>query len=273
MKLNTLTILLALVLVANHGSANPSSERINELAKAARKQSWVLPTDCQQEQDAIWTFRAKYMPMQYKSSGAEDPRIIETLEHPWVYRWGGKEDPRGLMTANEMRKQAVSLIKHAEETESKGDAHARVYSGWHEDAKFYRLQACAYRIAAIKREGGTSAVQPVSTAKAESQCAPEAISTLNRKLQDIDQRLATFLESAVGQQTGVSTPSLQAVMWGTSEQAKVMKQYCSGDGEFQQEIDDRMASFAAAQKACRKIQSNPDICRPVEPEKIIENYK
>lgn len=142
-----------------------------------------------------------------------------------------------------------------------------------------KLEGCLWKVA-LSRKGervpspnGAAPMSPAAKAKLESQCAPDAVASANRELQEIDQRLAAFLESSAGKQTGTATPSLQVVMWGTREQARVMKRYCPKADAFQERIDVLMSSFRSAQQACQTIQSRPEVCVPAAPQELIASYE
>lgn len=269
---NVLVLMLAVLVYPSTAQTETTSELINRLAEEGRKQSWVLPTDCQVEQAAVRRFR-----FEGASYGCDDrtgndteQSISAALERPWVYRWGGKVDASGLMTASELRQNADQAITYAEKEESQD---RRVYSGAHCSATIHRLTACAYRVAATRRDGTAAESPAADKTKSGSQCELNEVANANKEIQEIDRSLTVFLQSPVGQQSGMATPSLQVVMWGISEQTKVMRRYCPNADAFREKIDDLMSSFHAAQKACRQIQSNPEVCMPAAPHGLIASYE
>lgn len=252
--------------------AETTNELIDRLAKQAQQATknnpWVKPTDCQAEQEAVRQRQC------YSDVHKIQQKIQQTLEAPWVYRYGGKDDPSGLRTANELRREAEDSLKSAQKNDRWASSGGFNQGGYLCEAAYSRLLACAYRIAATRRDSAATVSPAAAKAKLESQCAPDAVASANRELQEIDQRLAAFLESPAGQQTGTVTPSLQVIMWGTREQVRIMKRYCPKADAFQERIDTLMSSFQSAQQACRTIQSDygPKNCEPAAPQALIASY-
>lgn len=276
---NTVLMLLTTILLSPPiAQAETTQELISRLAKQARKNSWVQPTDCQAEQTTV---------RQHSSCATED-EITSILEYPWVYRFSGERSGEE-MPANELLQNAEKFEKTAANQEiEKQRARAAKESPDPSvrlgavllsperiecDIRISRLRACTYRTAAARKSGTPPIAPAQAQAKLDSQCAADAVANLNKALQTIDQRLATFLESPAGQQTGTTTPSLQAVMWGCREQITVMKQHCPNAEAFQERIHSRVNALASAQQACRQLQSNPEVCEPVSPEQLMAGYE
>lgn len=142
---------------------------------------------------------------------------------------------------------------------------------------FYLRQAevalCWYKAREIQDVKQNDRIESLSEQPKKSDCETGKTELVNRGLQSIDQRIETYLQSNLGQEGGTITPSLQVVMWGTSQQANVIEKHCSGMMGFDTRVKELRAAFNSAQQACRQIQSNPSICEPVEPLKLIANYE
>lgn len=126
-----------------------------------------------------------------------------------------------------------------------------------------RMKLCFGEIRMRELSGGRSSASSATKSEQHSQCSTDAA---NREMQVIDQRLGDFLESTAGRQTGIVTPSLQAVMWGTSKQAEVIKKYCRDDPYFKARLVELNDSYQAALAACRQINRSPrQNCVPAVP--------
>ncbi|MBF4454730.1 hypothetical protein IRT38_04865 [Acinetobacter sp. SK-43] len=262
------TLTLSFLMMTPPVYAETTKEMIARLAESGRKSNkWTSAADCKAEQEVVRQFRYPGT-----SRGCEDgtgrdteQSISAALDHPWAYRYGGKVKGE-VKSSSELKQQALEFLNEADKEENKHLKQTFTYRPANQcDAALHRLTACAYQVAAARRDGITPVTPEVAKAKLVTQCAPAALEKANRGLQQIDQRIADYLNSPSGKQITQPTPHLQIVMWGTSEQAKIMKQHCPDADAFKQEIADRMASYESALRACRQIQSNPNICGPVAP--------
>jgi hypothetical protein len=198
-------------------------------------------------------------------------------------------DTRNINNAHDAETVIQSLIPYMQKEQAELDsfqtrpyqymADNRFYpTAYQKSVARYRMKICFFE--ARKRElstggDGTQSIAKMtqSSSDMESQCSSDAVGSVNSKLQEIDQRIALFLDSSAGQQIGTATPSLQVVMWGTSQQANVIKQYCAQSPSFKERSAELNASFSAAKDACLKIQSKPEICVPIAPGDIIMSYE
>jgi hypothetical protein len=125
-----------------------------------------------------------------------------------------------------------------------------------------QLEVCFFGVRTRELSGGNIS-KPTKTAA--SDCPAQNTEAANRAMDEIDARLGAFSESPVGQQTGTATPVLQVVMWATDAQANIIRQYCPDNAEFKERLAELTSAFNAAQKACRQIQSRPEVCVPAAP--------
>lgn len=134
------------------------------------------------------------------------------------------------------------------------------------------LDACLVkaRIEGLTQEARSADAGKGDEPPSAGQCSAEQSASINAALDAIDQRIASFLESPAGQQTGAATPSLQVVMWGTSQQASVLRK-CGNAEAFGKRLEELNAAFDAAKRACLQLQSGgrSDMCGPVAPENIL----
>jgi len=267
-KLNVVrTLILSILIVTPPMYAETTKEMIARLADAGRKSNnWTSVADCKAEQEAVRQSRHEGASNGcHDGTGNNTEQSIEAaLRHPWEYRYSGRITG-DLMSSSELKQKAKEYADAAdEEDKKKFDSHS-FSRGNQCSVALNRLTSCAYRIAALRKDGIAPVSPEATKAKLESQCPIESIQKANSELQKIDQRIAEHLASTEGQQINNATPSLQLVMWGTSEQANIMKKYCPDADAFKQEIADRMVSYDSALRACRQIQSNPEVCGPVSP--------
>lgn len=264
--LNTLT--LSLLIITPPVYAETTKEMIARLAESGRKSNkWTSANDCKVEQDVVRQFRytGTLRGCEDRTGRDTEQSISAALDHPWAYKYSGNIQGE-LMSSSELRQKAIEFYNMAEKEEKKHLVETFTNREANQcSAAIARLTACAYQAAATIKDGNTPVTPEVAKAKLVTQCAPAALEKANRGLQQIDQRIADYLNSPSGKQITQATPHLQIVMWGTSEQAKIMKQHCPDADAFKQEIADRMASYESALRACRQIQSNPNICGPVAP--------
>lgn len=237
----------------------------------AAKQSWVLPSDCEAEQAAV-----REHGDDDRTGNDTEQTITFALESPWIYRWSGKD---GEYSSAEL----LAIAEQAEQSIAKDQAYmdqcrgatgfaALNCIGWEgrqRSIRLSRLSACAYRTAAERRDqpvvnpGGSAPTKP------EPECTPALLAEANSRLQEIDEQIGAFLASPLGRQQGSATPALQVTMWGTSQQAAVIQQYCPQGARFQARAADLNESFKQAQRACRQIQSRPEVCGPVAPQDLL----
>jgi len=236
----------------------------------AAKQSWVLPSDCEAEQAAV----RENGDVDHTGNDTEQT-ITFALEHPWIYRWSGKEGEYSAAELNQIADQfdqsIESELARAEVCRNAQGFAALNCIGWEGrlgGVRLTRLQSCAYRTAAVRRDQPAVAGGSQSSI-AEPECAAAALAEANGRLQEIDEQVGAFLESPLGRQQGVATPALQVTMWGTSQQAAVIQQYCPQGARFQARMADLNESFKLAQRACRQIQSRPELCEPVAPKELL----
>lgn len=251
-------VMLASPLVVH---AETTREMIDRLAAQGRANNkWVPMNSCQAEQDALRALNPG-------PTTPETTRYMSDLVlHPWVYRYSGKVTGEE-MSVNELREKAAGFdaaaLKSARQFQRSPNElyHNR-------DIREHHLLACVYRVAANSK-AGIKAVSPADEAAAfRSQCAPDAVASANRELQQIDQQLEAFMRSSAGQQVGSATPSLQVVMWGTRQQAAALTRYCPASDAHKQRVADLMESFDKARQACLAIQSRPELCQPAAPQKF-----
>lgn len=242
-------IVLSVFIFAMPMYAETTKEMINRLAEANRKNNkWVSPSDCPAEQQAVRSISN----CTDLTGNDTEQSITFALAYPWVYRFSGKVTGE-LMTSEELRQEAKMRLNSINDSSNVDQCRVAIT----------RLTACAYEVAARKNDGEVTITKEAEKVKIQSQCPSNSIEKINGAINQIDQRINDYLESLGGSQSTNATPMLQVVMWGTSEQSKIMKQYCPE--AFKQEIDDRMESYESALRACRQIQSNPEICGPVKP--------
>ena len=268
LKLNVArTLILSILIVTPRMYAETTKEMIARLAEAGRKNNnWTSVADCKVEQETVRQYRHEGASNGcHDGTGNNTEQSIEAaLRHPWEYRYSGKITG-DLMSSSELKQKAREYADAAdEEDKKKFDSHS-FSRGNQCSVALNRLTSCAYQIAAVRKDGIAPVSPEVTKANLESQCPTKSIEQANLELQKIDQRIADYLASTEGKQIANATPSLQLVMWGTSEQAKIMKKYCPYADAFKQEIADRMVSYESAFRACRQIQPNPEICGPLAP--------
>ena len=239
--------------------AETTKELIDRLAAQGRANNkWVPMNACQAEQDAV---RA----LSTGATASETTKYIsELMLHPWVYRYSGKVTGEE-MSVNELREKAAGFDAQALKSEQRFQQVPieKYHMG---DIKKYRLYACVYRVAANSKAGIKAVAPAEEAATFRAQCAPGAVAGANRELQQIDQQLDAFMQSSAGQQVGSATPSLQAVMWGTKQQAAVLMRYCPTSDAHKQRVADLMESFDKAKQACLALQSRPEVCVPAAPQ-------
>ena len=132
-----------------------------------------------------------------------------------------------------------------------------------------RLDYCLLKLALSRGSLPAAPVAPPPLPKpALPDCVREATTAANQELDGIDREIERFLASPVGQQGGAATPALQVVMWGTSQQSQIIKRHCAGTTGFDQRLAELNASFTAAREACQKIQTRPEVCKPVAPSQL-----
>lgn len=103
-------------------------------------------------------------------------------------------------------------------------------------------------------------------------CGTAAANSVNGDLQDIDARVARFLETPLGKQQGSASPMLQVVMWATREQSRAIKAQCADDPAYAQRLRELDASYEGAMNACRQLRRDPDSCGPVSPEDTLVQF-
>lgn len=232
----------------------------------AAKQGWVLPIDCPVEQEAVrqWPGPAPGATCHDNTGNDTEGSIRASLEHPWIYRYSGTVSGAE-KSAEELRSNGNQFDREAEKAVRDGEQPFQSREWAACSASIYRLKACAYRVAAIRKAGGV----PPPADKARLPCLPDAVANVNRRIEEIDRRVGAFLASPAGRQQGTATPGLQVVMWATSEQVQAMEQHCAEASAFRQRIDDLQSSFKLAQQACRQIQTRPEVCQPAAPEGLM----
>lgn len=236
----------------------------------AAQQSWVLPSDCEAEQTAV----REHGDVDHTGNDTEQT-ITFALENPWIYRWSGKN---GEYSAEEL----LAIAAEAENGIAADQAHmdqcrgAQGFAalnciGWEgrqQSIRLAQLRACAYKTAASRRDQPVTGAGGATPAPAPD-CVPALLAEANGRLQEIDEQIGAFLASPLGRQQGAATPALQVTMWGTRQQAAIIQQYCPEGARFQTRVADLNESFKAAQKACRQIQSRPEVCEPVAPKDLL----
>lgn len=135
-----------------------------------------------------------------------------------------------------------------------------------------KLQACVWSLAATRSTGAKSSSKDV-TPPIKLDCNPNEMEEVNEALLDIDNKIAQFLDSSLGQQSGLVTPMLRVVMWGTSKQAEIIEKHCAKSPNFKERVSQLNNAFDTAQKNCKQIQSDSTICVPESPEVLLANYE
>lgn len=103
-------------------------------------------------------------------------------------------------------------------------------------------------------------------------CPGQNMNVANEELAKIDNALANYNRQVPENSTAI-TPALQAVMWGTSKQAEVIKKYCHSES-FLARLASLNAAYEAALNACRQINSSPDTdCIPALPDSAAFEFK
>ncbi|ENX02635.1 hypothetical protein F900_01081 [Acinetobacter modestus] len=266
-KLNIVrTFTLSILIFTPSIYAETRSEMFARIAEEGRKNNkWTSEADCKAEQEVVRKFRFRgATTCDDRTGNNTEQSIAAALRAPWESRYSGKVQG-ALVSTSELKESVIYLYKAADEEDQKKYNIHSVSRGDQCTVALYRLTACAYQTAAMRKDSIAAVSPEVAKAKLESQCSTQSIEKANLELQKIDQRIADYLASSEGKQLANATPSLQVVMWGTSEQAKIMKKYCPDADAFKQEIADRMVSYEGALRTCRQIQSSPEVCGPVAP--------
>lgn len=129
------------------------------------------------------------------------------------------------------------------------------------------MQICFVEVRKRELSGGSSSAKPAVAPS--NDCPAENAATANQAMSDIDAQLSVFRESPLGKDVHTITPNTQVVMWATDAQAKIIRKYCQNGAGFKERLSQLQAAFNAALQACRAVQSNPAICGPVAPEKLL----
>lgn len=226
--------------------------------------------DCQSEQDAWVQAKLEYA-VEANNGTSTNPQLhVDYLKKlyfengNWAIRLVDIWASRGMLKENLQYFQDRSRTSIPQCTEINSCVQAV-------SLRDSRLQHCLLNMAFSRGN------QPIQTSVEPTpqilDCGADKTGLVNRELEDIDQQIATFLNSHLGQQRGTATPSLQVVMWGTSQQAKVMQQHCAGMDGFDARIKELKSAFNAAQQACRQLQSNAEACEPFSPNEVLGAYE
>lgn len=228
--------------------AEEAAARQREVATAAvereaARKGWVLPTDCQAEQAAVRQHQDDD-----RTGRDTEQSITAALQHPWEYRYSGKRMGETMPVA-ELREREQAYLRSIEEDERRITG-CRAATGLNRigcpteetsNIRLYRLTACAYRVAAARRDGSTpsvSATQPSGDANCEA------------KLKSIDDQVGAALprcgESAVC--------NLQAAMWGLSRQISTIESNCPS-GKFAAKLSDARSQLESVTTTCNQIVS------------------
>jgi len=133
-----------------------------------------------------------------------------------------------------------------------------------------RLQLCISNLLVQELSG----VRPAAQSQPASQdCSAQNTEAANRAMSDADSQLQAYFDSPLSRHTGAITPGLQLVMWATSAQAKIIRQYCPDGAGFKEQLASLDAAFKTAQANCRTIQRNPENCVPAAPQELIASYE
>ncbi|WP_374679676.1 hypothetical protein [Hydrocarboniphaga effusa] len=259
---------------------------------ASASHAWaVSQSDCVQEQEAfLQAVVDKDIPPKNRSSLPS--RYVQEREDMWRnHYFSGAEtndsiawhiaDTRNIRNARDAQAVIESLAKFMQKDQVELDTfQARPYQGGCCDNRFSpetyqegvakkRMQICFFEARKNELSGGASAASASPSPAAVAECGAAQSASINSTLEQIDQRLARFLETPAGKQIGTATPMLQAVMWGTSQQANALRE-CANAEAFKKRLTELDAAFDSAKQACVQIQSRPDICGPVAPEDLTQ---
>ena len=134
------------------------------------------------------------------------------------------------------------------------------------DQRIAELEADASAMA----DAQDPAPEPVVEAEdAAGTCPVETAQAIDERLADIDARVQRFLETPLGKQQGSATPLLQVIMWATSAQGSAIKGQCPDNPAYRKRVQELDAAYASALKACRQVQSRPEVCGPSPPEDVL----
>lgn len=256
---------------------------------ASADHAWaVSQSDCVQEQEAfLQAVIDKDIPPKNRSSLPS--QYVQEREDMWRNHYlSGEEtndsiawhiaDTRHVTSARNAQTVIQGLTKSVQGDQAElGEFQARPYQGLCCDNRFSpetyqewiakkQMQICFFEARRRELSGGA----PAPTAPpAVAECGAELSASINSAVEQIDQRIARFLESPAGQQTGAATPMLQVVMWGTSQQANALKE-CANAKDFKNRVAELDAAFDSAKRACIQVQSRPEICGPVAPEDLAQ---
>jgi hypothetical protein len=97
-------------------------------------------------------------------------------------------------------------------------------------------------------------------------CDEQNVQAANAELRKIDDALEVY-NKQVPENVYTVTPSLQAVMWGTSKQSEVIKKYCPDSASFKKRLKELNAAYEKSLEACQQINSDPaKNCIPALPD-------
>ncbi len=226
------------------------------------KNPWAEPTDCPKEQAEVRSILNCNDGSGYRGK-EPDGSIKFALDYPRTYRFSTKD--RHETTVQEMLDIAQALEVEAPTLRTGWGGRGLDVCG----AALMRLKACSYRNAAARKGSLTSLSPQAVKQRLEAQCAPDNVASANREIQQIEQRLGAFLNSPAGQEKAI-TPHLRAVMWGASEQARIMTTYCPEADAFKQRAADLMSSYRSAESACKSTHSGvqSEECIPALPDNL-----
>lgn len=240
----------------------------------------VTSQDCKPEQDA-WV-QASLEDARYRNRSNNNNYFSTNAEDKYQYLrdlyFKDEGQPRYIVRSRQLsRSQLRKNLQYFEERSSQTVPQCTEINSCIEaiSLRGSRLERCVWKSALSRggeleqKRGPASSAEPAVASNHRElyqRCTSDAA---NKELQAIDQRLGDFRESPAGQQTGTVTPSLQAVMWGTSKQAEVIKKYCPDSPGFKARLAELNASYQKALEACRQINSNPDqYCIPALPDNV-----
>ncbi|MCX7061146.1 MAG: hypothetical protein NTZ11_09685 [Gammaproteobacteria bacterium] len=140
-----------------------------------------------------------------------------------------------------------------------------------EDIEQMRMKNCFLEVRKRDLSGGDSSAKSVVTPS--NDCPAENAAAANKAMSDIDTQLGVYSESPLGKDIHTITPTTQVIMWATEAQAQIIRKYCPNGAGFKERVSQLDAAFNGAQKACRQIQSNPEICVPADPQGLMASYE
>lgn len=155
------------------------------------------------------------------------------------------------------------------EATSSAEYHRNAISDFSRDPYYvakYRLSACFLEVRVRELSGGGKPITSKSTESLTADdCPASNAAAANRAMDEIDAKVAAFMEASAGRPSGEATPSLQVVMWASDRASKLIAKYCPESAKFIQMQAQLQQTFDTAKNACLAIQTDPKFCGPSPP--------